>query len=171
MPRKVKVSSEVLLSAIDAAKTAKTVDELRKAQAVIFPCLLGLSDSATAKLLGRSRITVFRLRGQFKKSHAGKEPTSRSRGGRRYGYMSIDEERQFLSRFSKKASDGGVLVVGEIKKAFEATVGQKVAKTTIYRMLDRHGWRKIMPRPRHPKSNAKAQKGFKKTPQTGDPVR
>lgn len=165
MPRKVQVSSDVFQSAIEAAKTARTVDELRKAQAIIFPCLLGLSDNATAKLLGRSRVTVLRLRGQFKQSHAGKEPASRGWGGRRYGYMSIDEERQFLSRFSQKASGGGVLVVGEIQKAFEARVGQKVAKTTIYRMLDRHGWRKIMPRPRHPKSDAEAQKGFKKTPQ------
>ena len=167
MPRKVKVSSEVLQSAIEAARTAKTVDELRMAQAVIFPCLLGVSDHTTAEVLGRSRGTVLRLRNQFKQLHAGKRPAARNWGGRRYGYMSMDEERRFLARFSRKASGGGVLAVGEIKGAFEAIVGHKVAKTTIYRMLDRHGWRKIMPRPRHPKSNAKARKGFKKTPQPG----
>ncbi|MCE5241943.1 MAG: winged helix-turn-helix domain-containing protein [Desulfobacteraceae bacterium] len=50
-------------------------------------------------------------------------------------------------------------------------VGRKVAKTTIYRMLDRHGWRKIMPRPHHPKSDPKAQEGFKKTRKTGESMR
>ena len=55
--------------------------------------------------------------------------------------------------------------MSEIKRAFEAEVGHKVAKTTIYRMLDRHDWRKIMPRPRHPKSDTEAQEGFKKTPE------
>jgi transposase len=83
----------------------------------------------------------------------------------------MDQERQFLLRFLDQASHGGVLIVSEIKRAFETLVGYKVAKTTIYRMLDRHGWRKIMPRPHHPKSDAKAQKGFKKTAQNGGPMR
>jgi 2-polyprenyl-3-methyl-5-hydroxy-6-metoxy-1,4-benzoquinol methylase len=83
----------------------------------------------------------------------------------------MDQERQFLSRFFEEASHGGILIVSEIKRTFEALVGHKVAKTTIYRMLDRHGWRKIVPRPRHPKSDAKAQEGFKKTAQDGDPMR
>jgi hypothetical protein len=67
--------------------------------------------------------------------------------------------------FLDQASDGGILVVSEIKRAFEAMVGRKIAKTTIYRMLDRHDWRTIIPRPRHPKINTEAQEGFKKTPE------
>jgi hypothetical protein len=41
---------------------------------------------------------------------------------------------------------------------------EKVANTTIYRMLDRHNWRTIIPRPRHPNTNTEAQEGFKKLP-------
>lgn len=171
MPKKTKVPSEVLQLAIEAARKAKTADELRVAQAVIIPALLGLSDRVTGELLGRSRGTVVRKRNEFRRQHARKKTAGRKWGGRRYGYMSIDQERQFLSRFFDQASHGGVLIVSEIKRAFEVLVGHKVAKTTVYRMLDRHGWRKIMPRPRHPKSDVKAQKGFKKTPQNGDPMR
>jgi hypothetical protein len=55
--------------------------------------------------------------------------------------------------------------VSVVQRAFEALVGHKVAQTTIYRMLDLHDWRTIIPRPRHPKSNTEAQEGFKKTPE------
>jgi transposase len=171
MPRKIKVASEVLQSAIEVARKAKVADDLRAAQAVIFPGLLGLSDHTTGKLLGRSRGSVVRMRKQFGHRRSTRELSGRNWGGRRYGYMSMDEERQFLSQFFDQASEGGAINAGEIRRAFEAMVGQKVAKTTIYRMLDRHDWRKIMPRPRHPKSDAKAQKGFKKTAQNGDPMR
>ena len=67
--------------------------------------------------------------------------------------------------YCDQASHGGVLVVSVVQRAFEALVGHKVAQTTIYRMLDLHDWRTIIPRPRHPKSNTEAQEGFKKTPE------
>jgi transposase len=171
MPRKTKVPNEVLQSAMKAARKAKTANDLRAAQAVIIPCRLGLSDRTTGGLLGRSRGSVVRMRNQFRQHHSQKELPVRNWGGRRYGYMSMEEERQFLSRFLDRASQGGAINAGDIKLAFEALVGHKVAKTTIYRMLDRHGWRKIMPRPSHPKTDPKAQKGFKKTEQNGDPMR
>jgi hypothetical protein len=38
-----------------------------------------------------------------------------------------------------------------------------VNKSTISRLLKRHGWRKPMPRPVHPKAKAEAQEEFKKT--------
>jgi hypothetical protein len=37
-----------------------------------------------------------------------------------------------------------------------------VARSTIYRLLGRHGWRKVVPRPRHPKTDLAAQSAFKK---------
>ncbi len=171
MPKRTKVPSEVLKKAMEAARKAKTADDLRAAQAVILPGLFGMKDRDVAELLGRSRGSVIRMRKAFSQQHSGRELVDRNWGGRRYGYMSMDQERQFLSRFLDQASLGGAVNAGEIKRALEALVGHRVAKTTIYRMLDRHGWRKIMPRPHHPKSDAKAQKGFKKTTQNGDSMR
>jgi transposase len=159
MPKKAKISSEVLQSATEAAQKAKTADDLRVAQAVLLPGLLDVPDRITGQMIGRSRGTVIRLRKQFEEPQ---QPQDRNWGGRRYGYMTIEEEREFLSQFLDQASRG-VLVVSDVQKAFEAQVGGEVAKTTIYRMLDRHDWRTIIPRPRHPKSNTEAQEGFKKT--------
>lgn len=147
---------------MEAAKEAKTSDELRMAQTVLLPGLMDFPDRITGQIVGRSRGTVVQLRKQFKMLNQSKD---RNWGGRRSGYMTVEQERNFLSRFHEKASGGGVLVVSEIKQDFEALVGHRVAKTTIYRMLDRHDWRTIIPRPRHPNSDPEAQEGFKKTPE------
>jgi hypothetical protein len=53
--------------------------------------------------------------------------------------------------------------VEQIWRAFEQRVGRPVDDSTIYRLLYRHGWRKLMPRPRHPKSDLETQEQFKKT--------
>ncbi|MFZ0944112.1 MAG: winged helix-turn-helix domain-containing protein [Syntrophobacteraceae bacterium] len=161
MPKKTRVSSEVLQLATEAAQKAKTSDDLRMAQAVLVPGLLNIPDRITGQIVGRSRGTVVRLPKKF----GALKSQDRNWGGPRYGYRTIEQERQFLSQFLDQASHGGVLVVNEIQRAFEALAGQRVAKTTIYRMLDRHDWRTIIPRPRHPMSNTEAQGGFKKTPE------
>ncbi len=83
-------------------------------------------------------------------------------GGRRRAYLTFEEEKEFLSGFFEVASRGGILVVSEVRTALEKRLGHKVAETTVYRMLERHGWRKIVPRRRHPKANKSAQEGFKK---------
>ncbi len=165
MPRKADLSTTVVQLALETAQKAKEPDLLRMAQTVIVPTTFDVSDRTTGQIIGRSRATVVRLRKKFRELCAGREPQERNWGGRRYGYMTIEQERQFLSQFIDQASGGGILVVSEIQRAFEALVGHKVAQTTIYRMLDRHDWRTIIPRPRHPKSNAEAQEGFKKTPE------
>ncbi len=165
MPRKVRLSTSVVQLALETAQKAKEPDLLRMAQTVIVPTIFDVSDRTTGQIIGRSRATVVRLRKRFRELCAGREPQERNWGGRRYGYMTIEQERQFLSQFIDQASSGGILVVSRIQRAFEAMVGHKVAQTTIYRMLDRHDWRTIIPRPRHPKSNIEAQEGFKKTPE------
>jgi transposase len=62
-----------------------------------------------------------------------------------------------------RAEKGELATTQEIWRAFEARVGHEVDDSTISRLLDRHGWRKLMPRPRHPKADPQAQQQFKKT--------
>jgi transposase len=85
------------------------------------------------------------------------------KGGRRSGYLSLQEERAFLAPFFERAERGELATTEEIWHAFEARVGHEVDDSTIYRLLARHGWRKLMPRPRHPQANRQAQEQFKKT--------
>ncbi len=50
----------------------------------------------------------------------------------------------------------------EIQQAYEQKVGHDVHETTIYRLIARHGWRKLLPHSRHPKADKEAQEAFKK---------
>ena len=88
---------------------------------------------------------------------------SKPKGGRRRSCLSLEEEKALLSEIEKKAIKGGVVEIGKVHKLFEEKVGGKVAKNTAYRLLHRHGWRKIAPRPYHPKQNRDAIETFKKT--------
>src|SRR2546426_8936418 len=85
------------------------------------------------------------------------------KGGRRHQYLTLEEEAQFLAPFFARAEAGELTTTAEIWRAFEAGVGHHVDDSTIYRLLDRHGWRKLMPRPRHPKADPHVQEQFKKT--------
>jgi len=85
------------------------------------------------------------------------------RGGRYRENLSLDDEAKFLESFEKKGKTGTLVVLGEVKKAYEEKVGRVVAKSTIYRLFDRHGFRKIVPYKRHKKANKQEQEAFKKT--------
>jgi transposase len=84
------------------------------------------------------------------------------RGGRHHSLMTEQEEEAFLSGFVEAGSKGSILTAGSLKEALEGRLGRKVHTATVYRILHRHGWRKIMPRPSHPKRDKEAGEAFKK---------
>ena len=88
---------------------------------------------------------------------------TKGKGQRQKANLSIEKEKEFLKPFFEKAEKGQITTAGEIKKSLENVLGHSVHKTTVYRLLTRHGWRKIAPRPSHPKTNKDDQETFKKT--------
>ena len=66
------------------------------------------------------------------------------KGGRRRGYMSLEEEKNFLAQFMDSALTGLMTNVTKIKRAYEVKIGQKVDQSTIYRLLERHEWRALL---------------------------
>jgi len=64
--------------------------------------------------------------------------------------MSFEAEGQFLEQFRDLAEAGQLVTVAKIQIAFEEATGKPVDSASIYRLLKRHGWRKLKPRPRHP---------------------
>ena len=65
--------------------------------------------------------------------------------------LRYEEEAALLDEYQQRAESGQMLSVKEIEAAYEKQVGHKISNAQIYRVLHRHGWRKIMPRSRHPK--------------------
>ena len=57
-----------------------------------------------------------------------------------------------------------MLNIHDLKAAYEKAIGHRTSDSTVYNLLHRHGWRKLMPRPFHPpKRDLAAQNAFKKT--------
>ncbi len=50
-----------------------------------------------------------------------------------------------LSHLSEEAKKGVITTVTQIQRAIEAQIDQTVHPTTIYRLLERHQWRKVIP--------------------------
>lgn len=76
--------------------------------------------------------------------------------------MSEAEEREFLGPWAEQAKGGGVLVLSPIRAALAQKLGRPVAASVVYRFLERHGWRKVAPDTRHPKSDPRIQEDWKK---------
>lgn len=77
--------------------------------------------------------------------------------------MSVEEEIKFLAPFMEQASAGEILEVSKILIAYSETLNKKVSKSTVYDLLHRHGWRKVMPRSQHPKkADEEAIEAYKK---------
>ena len=65
--------------------------------------------------------------------------------------MSVEEEAAILAPFKERAEKGELVEVSEIAKAYQAAVDHPVSNGQIYFVLHRHGWRKVMPRSKHPR--------------------
>ncbi len=146
----------------DRLKKAKGRSEYQRIQCVLIRATLDSTASEIARLLGWSTTTVHVIHSRWAKEGDAIFDL-KNKGGRRNQYLTAEEEVEFLRPFLAKAEAGGLLSATEVKVAFEARIGCAVAKSTVYRMLDRQGWRKVAPRPRHPKANPAAQAAFKKT--------
>lgn len=150
-------------------KVANSRVEYQRIQCVLIRATLGSSAGEIAQLLGWSTATVHVMHSRW-----GKEGDAifdvRARGGRRHQYLDAQQEQELLAPFVQRANAGGMLSVGEIQQAYQERTGRQVAPSTVYRLLDRHGWRKVVPRPRHPKADLAAQAAFKKTSPNGTPI-
>jgi transposase len=146
------------------ALVAKTSDlgEFRAAQAILLPAIAHTTLEETASLLGVGRATVARLQQRLRQSTQAAPPTRRKWGGRRRALLSFQQEVEFLAPWIEQAKAAGVLVVSPLRAALAEKLGRKVAPSILYRLLARHGWRKVSPDTKHPKSDPAAQAEWKK---------
>ncbi|GAB4240468.1 MAG: hypothetical protein Kow00109_15570 [Acidobacteriota bacterium] len=168
MPRRFQAEPELVRFAEKLAAETQDAHELRCAQSILLPIHFGLTTAQTALALGRSRATVVRLQAECRARFRGQQVPRHRWGGRRHQNLTVEEEKELLEPFFAAAEQGGVLAVAPIKQAYEERIGREVPDSTIYRLLARHGWRKIAPNRRHPKTDRQAQAAWKKTPGDAD---
>ena len=121
----------------------------------------GMTQPGIAAAMGVSLSTVNRAHMAF--DHGGiKALKPKPIGGRQRENMTLVQEKALLARFAKAAGAGEMLNIHDLKAAYEKAIGHETSNSTIYNLLARHGWRKLMPRPYHPQRDLAAQHDFKK---------
>ncbi|MBP7763882.1 MAG: winged helix-turn-helix domain-containing protein [Syntrophaceae bacterium] len=159
MLRQATIDKEEIERAKKMRDQSSSITQYRKALSVILIGRLGLTADLVSEILGISRRTIFRNRDDIRNQDVA---ISKSWGGRRHCSMTLEEEKEFLQKWEGMATDGGVLTVPPIHAALVERLGYDVPMSTTYRLLARHGWRKIQPDTKHPKSDPVLQGEFKK---------
>lgn len=110
----------------------------------------GMTYDEIADLLDCNKNTVVRTLTKYR--NGGLDSLLKeARGGRHHFYLSFEEEKAFLEKESQNAINGKHVTVEYLHQAYQKLVGRKTSRAGIYALLKRHGWRKISPRPQHPK--------------------
>ena len=124
--------------------SAKTVDALRAAQALLLPLEFGLSLEQTATIIGLSKSRTGKIRAQFKLIESGGTVQIRTKKElRNHARMSLDEEAEFLARFINHTNDPDGFPISQLKAELEQRIGRPVATSTVYQLLRRHGLSKL----------------------------
>ena len=106
----------------------------------------GMAQPAIADAMGVSLSTVNRAHMAY--DHGGiKALKPKPSGGRKRENMTLAEEKTLLRRFANAAGAGEMLNIHDLKAAYEKAIGHATSNSTVYNLLTRHGWRKLMPRP------------------------
>jgi transposase len=124
-------------------KKTKSKADFQRVQCLWLRAALNLSSAEVATALGWSPGTVRRIWSQYL-AEGESALIGKKRGGRRHQNLSVTEEERLLAELLGKAKAEEVWGLHDVKAAYEKAVGHPVPKSTIYRMLARHGWR---PRP------------------------
>jgi transposase len=111
--------------------------------------------------VGVGKGTVHNLISDYNRFGPGVVETA-GRGGRRNAHLTREEEAEFIAPFVDMAQKGQIVRGAQIGKVLEERVGYPLHHSIMYRLLDRHGWRKVVPRPFHTNAKKEIQEEFKK---------
>jgi transposase len=113
-------------------------------------------------VLGVGRATVPRLQAAFRRQPSAGAIPARNWGGRRKSLLTQKEEIAFLKPWLESAATGHLVVVSPLRAALAQRLKKPVKASVVYRLLARHGWRKVAPDTRHPQSKPEVQAAWKK---------
>lgn len=135
--------------------------ETRRIQCVLMRVSLGMSSQDIAPLVGLHPDSVKHIWKRY--LDEGDEALVGEQRGQARGnaYLTLDEEKDILASLLKRAERGQLITVRHVHAALCENVGKNVDPSTTYRLLQRHGWRKIVPLPEHPKGNRRHRKNFR----------
>ena len=110
----------------------------------------GISNEEISARTGYNERYITTLMGKYQKQ--GLEEYIRIKQTSHRRNLSEKEEAAVLEQFEKRSDEGQELTAAEIRQGLEKALGRKTSVEYVYRVLHRHGWRKVMPRSKHPKA-------------------
>lgn len=143
-------------------KDEKDASSLKRMQCVYLRAKFNYKASTIAEIVGFHKQTVLNIHSEYFR-HGEDILKSKPKGGRLRENMSLQEETSFLKDIEQSGNDGQIIEISSIKNKLEEKLNKKIAKSSVYELLHRHGWRKIAPRPYHPNRDMEKQEDFKKT--------
>jgi len=147
MMKKHKIEKEEIAE-IEAALKQNKDKRIDKRLTILLLRAEGKKDREIAQICGYDRQSVSRVICRYNKN--GLEFIVNPKYGGNHRNLSIEQEKELLSGFAEQAKDGHIITTSEIKAEYERQAGHKSGGSTIYFLLKRHGWRKVMPRSKHP---------------------
>lgn len=144
-------------------RQARSVADQRRIQAVLMRALDASPPERIAEVTGLSVASVRVIHSRFLREGEACLVGRPGRGGRRRTLLTEPQAKRLLDAHAAAAARGEVIEAGRFRRDYEALVGHTVAASTVYRLLARAGWRKIAPRPSHPRKDPAAEAEFKKS--------
>ena len=125
----------------------KDANALRRLQ-VLHLRVNGRTNAEISEIVGFSKQYIIEIVAKYRNKGMDAILEDKRTGNNRK--LDFGQEAVFLEQFYELAEAGQLVTIHEIMKRFEELTGEPCADSTIYRMLKRHGWRKVNPRPAHP---------------------
>lgn len=149
MPKRYEFSEEQIAELESAAKKNKNKNVDKRLEALLLRGQ-GMKRAEVAAKTGFSVAHITKLTSHYQND--GIEAIVENHYPGNHRNLRFEEERELLQPFVKAAESGQLVEVSAILEAYEAKTGRSFEKDhgRIYRVLKRHGFRKIMPRSKHP---------------------
>jgi transposase len=161
MPKRREFTNEQKEEILEAERKASKKFETKRIMILRLIAIDNMKTPEVAKVVGYNSDSVNNIVAKYFKEGIDSMLGENRKGGNKR-YLSEEENSEFLKIFEEKAEKGQMLIVTEIKKEYEKKIGKEVPNSTIYRILARQKWRKVMPRSKHPKSKPEEQEAYKK---------
>lgn len=149
MPKSYLFSEEQIAELEAAKKKNKNKNVDRRLRALLLRAQ-GVKRAEAAQKTGLSSSHITKMTSRYQNQGIGAITENHYDGNHRN--LSFEEEAKLLRPFMEDARAGRIVEISAILRAYEEKMGRTFEKDhgRIYRVLKRHGWRKVMLRSKHP---------------------
>jgi transposase len=145
-----KINTEQMAHLRERMKIEKNVNAYKRMQAVVLRGE-GKKRSEIAKITGYHPQWIGQLCKTYETLGIEGLIEDKRKGGN-HRNMNDEAEAIFIEKFKEEAEKGQIVTIHDISKAYDKSVGKEhKSLSTVYYLLHKLGWRKVVPKQYHPK--------------------